>query len=99
MPCALVSQKATLTLASRERGSLHVAFATDTELNVTGFDIVGIDGKGGKKVLGSVACSQCTTGLSASYDELIPGAKVQGSKKVQVVMQPSGAVSNTLDLK
>ena len=95
----LVSQKATLILASKDKGSLHVAFTTDTELNVTGFDIVGIDGKGGKKVLGSVACTQCTTGLGASYDELLSGAKVGGSKQVQVVMQPSGAVSNTLDVK
>jgi len=95
----LVSQKATLNAAGRQKGALHVAFSTDTELNVTGFDVVGIDGRGGRKVLGSVACKQCTTGLGASYDELISGAKVGGAKKVQIVMQPSGAVSNTLDLK
>lgn len=96
---ALLSQKATLKFASREKGALHVAFDTDTEVNVTGFDVVGIDGKGGRKVLGSVSCTQCTSGLSASYDELIPGAKLQGSKKVQIVVQPSGTQSNTLDLK
>lgn len=95
----LVSQKATLKFANREKGDLRVSFDTDTELNVTSFDVVGIDGKGGRKVIGSVACKQCTTGLSASYDELIAGAKLQGAKQVQVVMQPSGVQSNTLDLK
>jgi len=97
---ALVSQKATLKLAERDRGTnLHLVFDTDTELNVTGFDVVGIDGKGGRKVIGSVACKQCTSGLSASYDQVLSGAKLQGAKKVQIVIQPAGTPSNTLDVK
>jgi hypothetical protein len=95
----LVSEHANLRAVSKERNNLRVVFDTDTELNVTSFDVVGIDGKGGRKVLGSVACKQCTTGLSASYDELMAGVKLQGAKSVQVVMQPSGVQSNTLDLK
>jgi len=97
---ALVSQKATLKLAVREKGTnLHVAFDTDTELNITGFDVVGIDNKGGRKVIGTVSCKQCTSGLSASYDEVLSGAKLQGAKQVQIVIQPAGTQSNTLDVK
>lgn len=95
----LVSANANLRAVSKERNSLRVVFDVDTELNVTGFDVVGIDNKGGRQVLGTVACKQCTTGLSASYDELVSGVKLQGARKVQVVMQPSGTQSNTLDLK
>jgi hypothetical protein len=95
----LVSQNANLRAVSRERSSLRVKFDTTTELNVTSFDVVGIDNKGGSKVIGTVACKQCTSGLSATYDELISGAKVQGAKKIQIVIQPTGVKSNTLDLK
>jgi len=95
----LVSSHASLTAISKERNNLRVKFATDTELNVNSFDVVGLDGRGGSKVLGTVACRQCTTGLGASYDELISGVKLQGAKQIQVVIQPSGVKSNTLDLK
>jgi hypothetical protein len=95
----LVSQHASLTAVSRQRSDIRVVFSTDAELSINSFDVVGIDNKGGRKVIGTVACKQCTTGLSASYDELISGAKLQGAKKVQVVIQPSGVPSNTLDLK
>lgn len=97
---ALVSQKATLKTAVREKGTnLHLTFDTDTELNISSFDVVAIDGKGGRKVVGSVACKQCTSGLSASYDELLSGAKLGGAKQVQIVIQPAGTPSNTLDVK
>lgn len=96
---ALVSERANLTAVSREKSGLRVRFATDTELNVTGFDVVGIDGKGNRRVIGTVSCTQCTTGLSASYDTVVEGGKAQGAKKVQIVIQPSGVQSNVLDLK
>lgn len=96
---ALVSERASLTAVSRERSGLRVKFSTDTELNVTGFDVVGIDGKGNRRVIGTVSCTQCTTGLSASYDTVVEGGKAQGAKKVQIVVQPSGVQSNVLDLK
>jgi hypothetical protein len=95
----LVSQHASLTAVSRQKSDLRVVFSTDAELSVNSFDVVAIDSKGGRKVIGTVACKQCTTGLSASYDELLSGTKLQGAKKVQVVIQPSGVPSNTLDLK
>jgi len=94
-----VSQNAVLTVATKNKNTVTIGWTTTSEVNVTGFDIVGIDGKGTKKVVvSSVACRQCTSGLGATYTELIPGNKFQGSKKVQIVMQPSGTTSNTLDL-
>jgi hypothetical protein len=94
-----VSQKATLTVASKNKNMIMVSWETTSELSVTGFDILGIDGKGGVKVVGSKTCTQCNSGLGASYTELIPSGTFQGSKKVQIRMQPSGDLSNTLDLK
>jgi len=97
---ALVSQKATLKSVIREKGTnLRLVFDTDTELNITRFDVVGIDNKGGRQVIGTVACKQCTSGLSASYDQVLSGAKLQGARKIQIVIQPAGTLSNTLDLK
>jgi hypothetical protein len=94
-----VSQKATLTVASKNKNMITVSWETTSELSVTGFDILGIDAKGGTKVVGSKTCTQCNSGLGASYTELIPSGTFQGSKKVQIRMQPSGDLSNTLDLK
>jgi len=95
----LVSQNASLKAVEKKQGSVHVVFSTDAELNVRSFDVVGIDSKGGSKVIGSVACKQCTSGLGSSYDELISGTKLQGAKSIQIVIQPSGVRSNTLSLK
>lgn len=95
----LVSQNAVLTVAAKNKNMVQVSWDTTSEVSVTGFDIVGLDARGTKKVVASsVACKQCTTGLGASYTELIQSNKFQGSKKVQIVMQPSGTTSNTLDL-
>lgn len=94
-----VSQKATLTVVEKNKNALTVKWETSSELNVTGFDIVGIDNKGGKQVIGTAACKSCTTGLSESYTQVIAAGQSKGYKKVQVVMQPSGEGSNVLDLK
>ena len=97
---ATVSQNAVLTVATRNKNTVTVTWNTTSELSVTGFDIVGIDAKGARKVVASsVACKACTTGLGASYTELVAGNKFEGSKKVAIVMQPSGVTSNSLDLK
>lgn len=95
----LVSQNAVLKVVEKNKNMILIEWDTNSEINVSNFDIVGIDAKGGRKVIGTASCSQCTSGLGASYTELIPSGKVQGSKKVQIVVQPSGAQSNTLDLK
>lgn len=95
----LVSQKAELRVAEKNKNMITIGWDTDAELNVTSFDIVGIDGRGERKVIGSASCKQCTSGLGASYSELIQSNKLQGSKKVQIVIQPSGTVSNSLDIK
>jgi hypothetical protein len=95
----LVSQKATLTVATKNKNMVLVGWETSSELSLTGFDILAINAKGDAKVVGSKACTQCTNGLGASYTELIQGNTFQGSKKVQIRLQPSGDLSNTLDLK
>jgi hypothetical protein len=95
-----VSQNAVLKVAAKNKNMVTVSWDTTSELSVTGFDIVGIDAKGDKKtVASSVGCKQCTNGLGASYTELVPLSKLSGSKKVQIVMQPSGTASNTLDIQ
>jgi len=95
-----VSQNAVLKVAAKNKNMVTVTWETTSELSITGFDIVGIDAKGGKKVVASgVACKACTSGLGASYTELVPESKMTGSKKVQIVMQPSGTTSNILDVQ
>lgn len=95
----LVSQKAVLTVAAKNKNALTVKWETNTELNITGFDIVGIDQRGGRKVLASAACKSCTTGLGESYTEVVQAGQLHGSKKIQVVIKPSGETSNILDVK
>jgi hypothetical protein len=94
-----VSQQAVLTVATKNKNAVTVKWQTTTELNITGFDIVGIDQRGGRKVLASAACKSCTTGLGESYTQVVPAGQLQGSKKIQVVMKPSGEASNILDVK
>lgn len=94
-----ISQKATLTGANRNKNSIQIKWETNTETNITSFDILATDAKGNQKVVGSKACSQCTSGLGASYSELIPSNSFQGAKRVQIRSNPSGTLSNTLDVK
>lgn len=96
---ATVSQNAVLTVAEKNKNVVTVKWETSSELSVTGFDVVGLDQKGNKKVVATVGCKACTSGVGASYTTLVPSNKLEGSKKLQVVTQPSGAASNTLDLK
>ncbi|HEY3176128.1 MAG TPA: hypothetical protein VGK94_10280 [Candidatus Polarisedimenticolia bacterium] len=95
----LVSEEAYLTVLARNKNMIQVDWNTNSELSVTGFDIVGIDGRGAQKVIGSASCKQCTTGLGATYSELIPSSRLGSARQVQIVTQPSGARSNILDLK
>jgi hypothetical protein len=95
----LVSEEAYMTVLARNKNMVQVDWNTNSELSVTGFDIVGIDGRGAQKVIGSASCKQCTTGLGATYSELIPSGRLGGARQVQIVTQPSGLRSNILNLK
>jgi hypothetical protein len=95
----LVADKAILTVASKNKNAILVGWETTSENSVTGFQIVGVDAKGGRKTVGSADCKQCTTGLGASYQQIVEVNKLQGSKKMVIVSQPSGKESNPLDIQ
>ena len=95
----LVSEKATLTVATKNKNAVSFEFTSASELNTTGFEIVGRDTSGKESVIGKVNCKECDSGRGASYSVVVPNADVKGAKTAYVRTQPSGEVSNTLEIK
>jgi hypothetical protein len=95
----LVSERATLNVATKNKNAVLFEFASTSELNVTGFEIVGRDANGKDNVIGKVNCKECNSGRGASYSVVLPNADVKGAKSAYVRTQPSGEVSNTLEIK
>ena len=96
----LVSENIRLTEATRLKGNdLRLKFESDTEISILSFEVAGIDHRGGRRVVGTIPCEQCTSGLSARYDVTLDHARLQGSKQIVVVARPSGRESNILGLR
>jgi len=95
----LVSEKATLNVAAKNKNAVLFEFTTTSELNVTSFEIVGRDANGKDNVIGKTNCKECNSGRGASYSVVLPNADVKGAKNAFVRTQPSGEVSNTLEIK
>jgi hypothetical protein len=95
---SLVSANAVLKVAAKNKNAVLIEFDTTGELDVTGFNIVGKDAKG-ERVIGTVSCTECSTGRGAHYSTVIPAGDVKGSKSVVILTQPSGARSNELPIQ
>jgi len=92
----LVSQKVSITSVKKAGGSLVVDFTSTTELNVSRFDVYGVDNRGKASLLGSTDCLSCTTGLGNGYSINVKGGS---AKSVYVVMEPSGEKSEVVAVK
>ena len=96
---ALVSQTANLIAIERSQSVVKVRFETTIELDITAIDIVGLDQKGGRRVLMTVDPQQGTTGVGATYSVDVPHSLFKDTKQVQIVLQPTGEGSNLLEVR
>ncbi len=96
---ALVSQRANLTAIERSQSGVKITFNTTVELDITAIDVVGFDQKGGRRVLMTVDPQQGTTGVGATYSIQVPSNIFRDTKKVQIILQPTGEGSNLLDVR
>lgn len=92
----LVSQKVNVTSVKKAGGEIVVDFTTSTELNVSRFDVYGVDNRGKASLLGSTTCLSCTSGLGNGYSVSVKGGS---AKSVYVVMEPSGEKSAVVSVK
>ena len=84
---------------SRSQSVVKIRFETTVELDITAIDIVGLDQKGGRRVLMTVSPQHGTTGVGATYAIDVPRNIFKDTKQVQIVLQPSGEGSNLLEAR
>jgi hypothetical protein len=94
----LLGDKAVLKRATFNKQTLVVEFETLGELAVQSFQVVAKDRKGGTSVVATVECAQCSSGIGSDYRVEVPGTSLRSSKSVFIVVQPSGTVSNEIEL-
>ena len=94
----LSAQSVTLHAVTRVGRYLNVTFSSSSELNVSSFEVVGIRPNGREVTVGSTDCMSCSTGLGASYEVSFLKSALRGARRIVVVMQPSGARSNVMDV-
>jgi hypothetical protein len=94
----LLGDKAVLKRATFDKQSLVVEFETLGELAVQSFQVVAKDRRGGTSVVATVECAQCSSGIGSDYRVEVPGTSLRSTKSVFVVVQPSGTVSNEIEI-
>ena len=94
----LVGDKAVLKRATFNKQSLVVEFETLGELAVQSFQVVAKDRRGATSVVATVECVQCSSGIGSDYRVEVPGTALRNTKSVFVVVQPSGTVSNEIEI-
>jgi hypothetical protein len=95
---AFLSEKAVLRSATFAQRNLVVVFETLGEFGAQSFNVVAKDRKGNTFVVATVECTQCSSGIGAEYRVEVPGTAICNAKSITVVMQPSGAVSNEIEI-
>lgn len=61
------------------KGSHTITWDTTAELTVQGFEIYAVTQRG-PKLVGNVACTECSSGAGASYETVVRPADVKGGK-------------------
>jgi hypothetical protein len=95
----ITNDNAILRVATKNKNAVTFRFDTTSELNVTGFEILGKDQKGTLSVLGRKSCTECTTGRGASYELLVPAGNLKGAKTGVIRTLPGGALSNEVPIQ
>jgi len=74
---------------SVSRGAGLVAWGTNCEIDVSGFNIVTVDNRGNRTRLNEVIvpCQECVTGLGASYFFVVPKHKSGRDLFIEQVMR------------
>ncbi len=91
----LVSENIINGAVKTVKGRHTITWDTTAELTVQGFDIFAVTQRG-PKLVGSVSCTECSSGAGASYETVVRPADIKGGKVTgfQVKMKGgSGAVA------
>jgi len=83
---ALFSQAFTSVTADKSAGKITVGWTMSAELAITGYNVYGVNSKGARTLLTAtpVNCTECSTGLEASYQVTFGSAKSKGAREVIV---------------
>ena len=90
----LASDKPILKSAFFEQRKLVVEFQTLGEMALESFEVVAKDGRGKSRVIATVECAQCASGIGSDYRVEVPDALVRSVRSVYVVAHPSGTASD-----
>ena len=69
--------------AIRGKGIITLSFDTNAELSVKGFEISAIK-KNQKVKIADLSCTECTTGLGATYEMTLSAGQLKGARKLEV---------------
>ena len=95
----LSSDRPILKRAALERGELVVEFETLGEMALEEFEVVATDGRDRTRIVATVACAQCSSGIGSEYRVAVPGSGFRAVKSVHIVALPSGTSSNEMPIE
>ncbi|MBI3447626.1 MAG: hypothetical protein HY049_01705 [Acidobacteria bacterium] len=83
---ALFSQAFTSVTADKSQGKITVAWSMSAELSITGYNVYALNAKGARSLLtpSPINCTECSSGLSASYQVTFSAGKSKGARSIIV---------------
>jgi len=83
---ALFSESFASVAAVRGKGSVTVSWSTSVELSISGFNVYAVNSKGTQTKLNAspIGCSECSSGIGASYQATFSAGQLKGAKGVVV---------------